>query len=319
MNRLPILSSASQRFAVALLLGLSLVVSSCASRTSPRPKVTTSRNLLFASPQGHDLYMDLYVPRTAHHDAPVVVWIFGGSWKFGSKSVHLNVRDLTDYGIAVASIQYRLSGVAKYPAQLEDCRAAVAWLRANGRTYGIDPYRIGVSGESAGGHLATLVGTIEEAPKIRAVFAMYPPSNLVTLSRHFSGPVAKPGSIDRLLGGPVEQNLALAKDASPVNHVNSSSPPFLIVHGARDVLVPLEQSQELLRCLRRSHVESRLIVMPHKGHWFRLSPSQVREVARFFAAHFDMPEPQAGRTSPSSDPWEDDCSRPALLTKNFPR
>ena len=117
-------------------------------------------NVVFASPGGHALHMDLYVPPSTH-PVPVVMWIFGGSWKIGSKGYHVIVRRLTQHGIAVASIEYRLSGTAKYPAQIEDCRTALEWLKQNGSRYEIDPQRIGVSGESAGGHLAALLATEE--------------------------------------------------------------------------------------------------------------------------------------------------------------
>ena len=256
----------------------------CASYAPARPGEKNYRKVHFASPEGHRLYMDLYIPQTAR-PAPVVVWIFGGSWKYGSNGYHLNLRDLTASGIAVAAIQYRLSGAAKYPAQLEDCRTAVQWLRANGARYGIDPHRIGVSGESAGGHLAALLGTVDGAPSIRAVCALYPPTDLVALGRMYESP-NKPSDIDKLLGGPLEQKLALAEAASPVDHVTSSSAPFLIFHGADDTLVPLAQSQELQRRLIRAGVESRLVVVPGKGHWFLLNRSQIAEAARFFQRHF---------------------------------
>jgi acetyl esterase/lipase len=230
--------------------------------------------------------MDLYVPES-QKPVPVVVWIFGGSWKFGSNRYHVNVRDLTKSGIAVASIQYRLSGIAKYPAQLDDCRTAVQWLRENGKRYGIDAQRIGVSGESAGGHLAALLGTVEGKSRIRAVLAMYPATDLVALSHHDSG-LYHSDSIERLLGGPVEERQELAREANPMTHVSASSPPFLIIHGARDKVVPPEQSAELERALARAHVEVRRIVVPDKGHWFRLNAEQRDEVARFFQVHFGM-------------------------------
>lgn len=261
-----------------------LFAAGCAADGPAHPGEKIHRNVLYASPQGHDLRLDLYVPKTVQ-PAPVVIWIFGGSWKIGSKGYHVNVRDLTDYGIAVAAIDYRLSQTATYPAQLEDCQAALRWLQQNGGAYGIDPQRIGVSGESAGGHLAALLGTTEGAREIRAVCALYPPTDLVRLGRRD----AKPGqlsSIEKLLGGPIEQKLALAAEASPVNHVQPASPPFLLIHGDRDQTVPLEQSRELQRRLVRAHVESRLIILHGKEHWFLLDRSQVAEVARFFRVHF---------------------------------
>ena len=271
-----------------------LLVAGCAAYGPPRSGEDIYRNVLFASPQGHDLHMDLYVPQTVK-PAPVVIWIFGGSWKFGSKSYHVIVRDLTRSGIAVAAIKYRMSGTAVYPAQLDDCRAAVQWLRKNGGHFGIDPQRIGASGESAGGHLAALLGTVEGASSVRAVLALYPPTDLVTLGREFANP-EKPSNIEKLLGGPIEQKLALAAEASPVNNVSASSPPFLLIHGARDELVPLEQSLELQRRLARANVEARLIVVPDKGHWFRLDANQMAEVARFFRRHFS-PKTSAAQIS----------------------
>jgi acetyl esterase/lipase len=265
-----------------------LLLASCAA---PRPKYPGEKiyaDVVFASPQGRDLRMDLYVPQS-EKPVPVVVWIFGGSWKFGSNRYHVNVRDLTKHDIAVASIEYRLSQTAKYPAQLEDCRSAVAWLRANGKRYGIDPERIGVSGESAGGHLAALLGTIDGKDRVRAVLALFPATDLVALSRRNPGPF-KSNSIDQLLGGPVAERMELAREASPVNHVGRSAPPFLIMHGKRDIVVPIEQSEELERRLKRAGVPVRLIVVRDKGHWFRLSEEQMDKVAGFFWLHFGMRE-----------------------------
>lgn len=258
----------------------------CAPYGLPRSGEKVVRNVTFARPNNHPLRMDIYVPKTPT-PPPVVVWIFGGSWKFGSKAYHVNLRDLTRSGIAVAAIEYRLSGTAIYPAQLQDCQAAVDWLRAHGAEMGIDPKRIGISGESSGGHLAALLGTVEGKAKIQAVCALYPPTDLVTLGAKYENP-KKFSNIDRLLGGRVSGRIPLAKAASPVEHVSSNSPPFLLIHGAKDTLVPLEQSQKVDEKLKRVGVESRLIVVPEKGHWFLLNPAQLDEVARFFQRHFGL-------------------------------
>ena len=258
----------------------------CAPYGWPRSGEKIIRNVVFSQPNNHPLRMDLYVPKTAT-PAPVVVWIFGGSWKFGSKAYHVNLRDLTRSGIAVAAIEYRLSGTAIYPAQLQDCEAAVEWLRAHGAEVGIDPKRIGVSGESSGGHLAALLGTVEGKAKIRAVCALYPPTDLITLGAKYENP-KQLSNIDRLLGGRVSRKISLAKEASPLEHVSNDSPPFLLIHGANDTLVPLDQSQQFDEKLKRVGVESRLSVVPEKGHWFLLNPAQLSEVAQFFCRHFGM-------------------------------
>ena len=227
--------------------------------------------------------MDLYVPKAAN-PAPVVLWIFGGGWRIGSKGYHVNVRELTSAGIAVASMQYRMSRTAVYPAQLEDCQAAVQWLRSNGSRYGLDPQRIGASGESSGGHLAALLAAAEGKSRIRAVCALYPPTDLVTLGQKYAK-TYKRGSINSLLGGPIEQKLDLAAAASPINHVSAALPPFLIIHGELDGIVPLEQSERLFNALAEAHVDAQLMVVPGKGHWFRLDNVQFAEVSRFFQVH----------------------------------
>ncbi|MEA3188504.1 MAG: hypothetical protein QOD99_2334 [Chthoniobacter sp.] len=272
-------------FASGCVAVVCLVLSvGCAAYGPPHAGEKIYRNVQFAAPTGSPLFMDLYVPQSAR-PAPVVVWIFGGSWRIGSKGYHLNDRDLTHYGMAVASIQYRLSGTAKYPAQLEDCAAAVDWLRLNGGRFGLDPQRIGLSGESAGGHLAALLGVMEGAPRIRAVCALYPPTDLVPLGWRYANR-QRPSAIEDLLGGPIQQKLALAAAASPINHVNASSPPFLLIHGDLDELVPLEQSQWLQRRLRGAGGEATLLVVHGKGHWFLLQKNQLKAVADFFRRYF---------------------------------
>jgi acetyl esterase/lipase len=210
-----------------------------------------------------------------------VLWIFGGGWMFGSKGYHVNVRDLTSVGIAVASIQYRLSGTAVYPAQLEDCRAAVQWLRTHGARYGIDAKRMGASGESAGGQLAALLGAVEGKSRIRGVCALYPATDLIDLGRLYAKP-GKRSLIEKFLGGPIEENLDLAADASPIDHISPSLPPFLIIHGVHDRVIPLQQSERLFLALSDARVPAQFIVVTDKGHWFRLDNEQFAEVSRFF-------------------------------------
>jgi len=262
-----------------------VLLSGCAAYSPPRVwGESIHRNIVFASPGGRDLRLDLYLPPKSARPAPVVLWVFGGSWKLGSRGYHLNVRDLTKHGIAIAAMDYRLSDEAKYPAQLQDCQAALHWLQANADQYGLDPKRIAAAGESSGGHLAALLGTIEGREKIRAVFALYPVTDLVAIGRQYVH--GNPSDIERLLGGPIEEKLVLARAGSPVNHVSPDSPPFLIIHGAKDTLVLPDQSQQLHNRLQAAGVESRLIFLPDKGHWFTLSPAQRDTVAKFFQSHF---------------------------------
>ncbi|MDI1311079.1 alpha/beta hydrolase [Prosthecobacter sp.] len=263
-----------------LCLITSLFLAGCSTYGPERPGEKIYRDVEFAAPGGRRLCMDLYVPKTAK-PAPVVLWMFGGGWRFGSKGYHVNVRDLTSVGIAVASIQYRLSQDAVYPAQLEDCCAAAEWLRVNGARYGIDATRMGASGESSGGHLATMLAAKAGKSRIQAVCALYSPTDLNELGALYAKP-GKESLIDKFLGGTLEQKYALAADASPLNYISSSLPPFLIIHGERDRVVPLEHSERLFFALADAGVDAQFIVVPGKGHWFRLDDAQFSEVSRFF-------------------------------------
>ncbi|WP_395739904.1 alpha/beta hydrolase fold domain-containing protein [Prosthecobacter sp.] len=266
-----------------LLLFLSL--SGCAPYGPARPNEKIYRSLVFASPGGKDLRMDLYVPRS-DKPVPVVLWMFGGGWVVGSNRYHINVRDLTSSGIAVASIQYRLSSTAVFPAQLDDCRAACQWLRKNGARYGLDPERIGAAGESAGGHLAALLAAKEGKSCIRAVCALYSPSDLVELGWLYEKR-KKLNLIEKFLGGRMAEKTDLAATASPINYATPAMPPFLLIHGVHDHVVPIEQSERFFLALADAGVEADLIEVPDKLHWFRLDNAQFAEVSTFFHRHLD--------------------------------
>lgn len=261
-----------------------ILLASCSTYRPSRPGEKVYRDVLFAKPGGHKLRMDLYVPQTAK-PAPVVMWIFGGCWRFGSKGYHVIMRDLTSAGIAVASIQYRMSNRAVYPAQLEDCRAAAQWLRDNGARYGIDASRMGASGESSGGQLAALLAATEGKSRIQGVCTLYPVTDLIELGSLYEQRSVGRKLIEKLLGGSMEKKIDLAAEASPVYHISRSLPPFLIIHGQRDRIIPVEHSEWFFRTLEEAGVEAQLIVVPDKGHWFRLNNEQFAEVSRFFQVH----------------------------------
>lgn len=266
-----------------LCAGVALGFPSCAAYGPAHSGEKIHRQVAYASPDGHALHLDLYVPASPR-PAPVVLWFHGGGWKYGHKGYNLHVRDLTRYGLAVASVQYRLIGEAVYPAPLDDCRAAIAWVRTHGATYGLDPRRIGLSGESAGGHLAALAGTIESRPSIGAVMAIYPPTDLIALGERYE---RYPGQslVEQFLGGPLATHRPLARAASPLNHVRSTSPSFLILHGEKDRLVRPEQGAALHQRLRQAGVDSTLHILPDKAHSFSLTGGQLRNTARFFHLH----------------------------------
>lgn len=230
-------------------------------------------NLEFTRPPTGALLLDLYLPEKAPAQLlPVVVWIHGGGWNKGSKEI-CPLTWLAAEGFAVASIDYRLTYAAQWPAQIDDCRAALRFLRANAARYQLDPHRLFVAGGSAGGHLAALMGTIDLPleERVAGVLDFYGPADLLTMPNN----TPEPGKTDaelaktngaQLLGGIVRDRPELAKRASALHQVTPGDAPFLILHGDADPAVPLEQSQRLHAALQAAGVPSTLRVIPGAGH-----------------------------------------------------
>ena len=250
--------------------------------------------------------LDLYIPNDpvapTRGPLPVIVFVHGGAWRTGDKADCPAIPFTAD-GYAVASVGYRLSQHATFPAQIDDCRAAIRWLRANARSYNLDPDRIGAWGPSAGGHLVALLGTMDDveaedgkrkAPsaKVQCVVDWFGPSDLAKMNAQ-APPFSRmdhdaPDAPEALLvGGPVQQNKDKAAAASPVTYVTKDDPPFLIVHGDQDPLVPLGQSQELADALRAAGVEVTLEVVKGAGHGGPAfeTPEARRRVLEFFNHH----------------------------------
>lgn len=258
-------------------LGLMALLGGCAPFTPPPPGEHVARFLPYKNVDHRTLRMDIYYPK-GDGPHPLVFWIHGGGWKYGDKGWRLYVRKLTEYGFAVSSLEYRLSGRAKYPAQYDDCRDGFDFVRKNARELQLDPDRIFLAGTSAGGHLAALLGVKETRARVRAVFAQYPATDL----NGFENQGAKRGYLPNLLGGSVVDHRAMAIAASPINFVSAASPPFFFMHGEKDALVPVEQSIRMHRKLLAAGVHSELVVLPGLEHGFPLSDAQVAQVAAFF-------------------------------------
>jgi len=261
----------------------------------------THRDLAYRA-DGHERQkLDLYLPEKSDRPAPLLIWIHGGGWQNGSKENALPLRQgWVERGYAVASINYRLSSHAVFPAQIEDCKAAIRWLRANAAKYQIDPARVGVWGSSAGGHLAALVGTagdvkslevgehLDQSSRVQAVCDYYGPTDFhAFVSRPGYENHANPTSPESLLlGGTVKEKPDLAKAASPTTHVTADDPPFLIIHGDQDPVVPLQQSELLFTALKsaRCHVHFHTIHGAGHGQGFD-GPEVLPMVQAFFDQH----------------------------------
>jgi acetyl esterase/lipase len=219
---------------------------------------------------------------------PLVVFVHGGGWSAGDKGSG-PYRPLIRQGFAIASINYRLSGEASWPAQIYDCKAAIRWLRANGAKYHLDTKKIGVWGTSAGGHLVALLGTtngvkslegnegnLKQSSEVQAVCDWFGPTDFVLMENRAKAPQQ---GIIKFLGG---TNLELAKAASPMTYVSSKAPPFLIIHGDQDPLVPLAQSQIFNDALKKAGVDTTLRVVEGGGHGKSFTAAETAAVIEFF-------------------------------------
>lgn len=226
-----------------------------------------------------ELKLDFY-PGSGQKAAPLIVWIHGGGWSGGSRKQAVPARRFQSLypEYAVASIGYRLTREAIFPAQIEDCRKAVAWLRQNSEKLAVDPKRFAAWGSSAGGHLASMVGTINDWPsdqasikgqcRVQAVVDYYGPTDLTALAKQkgFERHAQAGSAESRLLGGPVLELPAEAGRANPITYISPDDPPFFIVHGASDPVVAPSQSQLVHNALKAKGVQSELTLIPGAGH-----------------------------------------------------
>ena len=265
-------------------------------RPAPLPSgVKAERNIPYVENGHPNEVLDIFLPEQPS-DKPLalMIWIHGGAWMGGSQA-NPPVLYLVPKGFAVASIQHRFSSDAIWPAQAYDCKAAIRFLRANAAKYNFDPNHFGVGGDSSGGHLAAFVGTsgdVKEmegdlgntnvSSRVQAVVDWFGPTD-VTFMAQQSGPHSMirhdaPDSPEsRLLGGPVQEKRDLAKTANPLTYIDKNDPPFLIMHGDNDQLVPLGQSVVLAKALIDAGVEVTMKTIPgagHEGPQFRNAESQ---------------------------------------------
>ena len=220
---------------------------------------------------------DLYLPKDNPQGPPtLIVWIHGGAWMYSNKDWN-NVKYLVKHGYALASVDYRLSKDATFPAQIRDCNAALNFLLANAAAYGIDPGVSSWAAPPAGAQLALLLGLARNEralgadPSVRpfAILDFFGPTDLTGIIDEVGqghGREVQEDVVPRLLGGPLIDHLELARQASPLSYVSRENPPVLILHGDKDDLVPYTQSQRLHAQLDQAGVKNQLITVKGAGH-----------------------------------------------------
>lgn len=305
-----------------IFLGLiSLITLSCRQSFSIQVISDISYYTYQKDGQNKALTLDLYLPKKSSKDAintfPVIVFIHGGGWYEGDKKVCPG-KLVAQQDYIMACISYRFSSEALFPAQIYDVKNAVRWLRKNAGKYQINPDKVGAWGYSAGGHLSILLGTSSGIPelegenseissKIQAVCNWYGPTDFSQVPPAFTEAITPELVKDKsyrkrrwflytlathqLIGSPVSKNSKLTQLANPINYIDPSDPPVLIMHGKKDNVVPISQSEILYKALQKNRVSVTFSRPQDRGHNFEgkngefYDPQLIKETVTFFDQH----------------------------------
>ena len=323
----------SQRLPVTIVVfGLFAWTAAQANAQPGRPPelpapVALQANIPYANTDNPRQKLDLLLPKNATENGtlPVIVYIHGGAWLAGDRVFgHDRLSAYVSSGkYAGVSIGYRLSREAKWPAQIHDCKAAIRWIRANADKYRLDPDRIGVIGDSAGGHLAAMLGTsggvddldgvlgehTDVSSQVQCVVDQFGPSDLLAMKDY-------PSRLDHdqanspegmLIGGRVSENQEIADSASPITYVSDDDPPFLIIHGNRDMVVPYNQSERFAAALKQAQVECAFMTVDGAGHGGFRNPKVRQRRRQFLDTHLldeanTFSDETVGNRAPSQPP-----------------
>lgn len=295
-----------------LLSLLALLLSACGAgetvANASAPTVFTSaklgtvdRNITYCTRDGVDLAMDVYYPRVMERPAPAVVYVHGGGWRLGDKEKGSGIPDipaLVARGYLVAAVDYRLAPEYKFPAQIQDVKCAIRSLRAHAAAYNLDPERIGAWGGSAGGHLVALLAVsdgssgwdvgqyLDQSSRIQAAVVLFGPADLTTNMSFLQ---------ERIINqafGTTDRSSPVLKRASPVTYISKDDPPFLILQGTDDKIVPPAQAHILYTKLEATGVPAQLVFVQHAGHGFQEEGGQIKptrpEITKIIADFFDQ-------------------------------
>lgn len=266
----------SRRVCAALFLSV-LPLASQADDSRP---LAVLRDIEYARVGEHALKFDLHLPNGKPR-SPLIIWVHGGAWRSGSKS-GMPLRKLVDEDYAIASVDYRLSTEARFPAQIHDIKAAIRFLRGHSGAWRVSSKKIVIAGDSAGAHLATLVGVSNghaelegtvgndsrQRSDVQGIISFYGAANLTTILSQSTphGLNVRVPALELLLGGQPTNVLALARLASPVFHVDRHDPPLLLLHGDQDPQMPINQSHELCGAYQKVKAPVQLEVVHGAAH-----------------------------------------------------
>ena len=282
------------------LVALALVGTPAPAQKPPQvpDSVLFETGIEYANPDGQHLQLDLARPKSAGEPLPAVLCIHGGGFRAGNRQGYdAQCIRLAEKGYVAATITYRLAPKYPFPAAIHDTKAAVRWLRANAKKYHIDPERIGVTGGSAGGHLAQFLGVTsdvkefegnggnpKESSKVACVVNYYGPSDF---TKSYGKSVDAAEVLPLFLGGNLEKARPLHIRASPLYWVTPNAAPTLCIHGTEEKYVAHEQAEWIVDRLKAAGVEAELLTLVGAGHGFRGKDAETAEKAMiaFFDKH----------------------------------
>ena len=278
----------------APLLCLTILLSLAANRISAaEAEIETKTDVVYGEADGVKLLLDLHQPKGLDRDVPAIVFIHGGGWAAGDKRDFADgARQIAKAGYVTISINYRHAPKFLFPAQVEDSKCAVRWLRAHAKDMHVDPQRIGAIGGSAGGHLVMMLGTMDkfdglegqggwpdQSSKVQAVVSLFGPTNLVG-----DWPPTTQGILTNFLGGDQKEKKDAYVQASPIKYVNTGDAPMLLFQGTKDVLVPYDQAFQMATALTNANVPGRVEILLGAGHGWggKQLEETVRQTVDFF-------------------------------------
>ncbi len=248
--------------------------------SSPYGAAVMTKDIPYVSHPGSNQNFNLYLPKDkGTKPYPIVVWVHGGAWMLGSKEWD-NVKYLVKEGYAIASVEYRFTSEAPFPAQIQDCNAALNFILAHAADYGVDAKRFVIGGGSAGGHLALMLGLARgqkdfganPAVKPLAILDFFGPTDFNRAKSDLEAIHSQKGldlfkdAVSKLVGAPIDESADKARIASPMNYVSAAAPPVMILQGGKDDLVPAAQSERLHAALDKAGVKNELVVIDDAGH-----------------------------------------------------
>jgi len=296
----------SMKKIMTLLSAILLSIFTVNVQANTLESAVVDKDIVFKTVKGREIKLDLYKPKVhSEQPYPLLVWVHGGAWKRGSKDAiptknPLLLQSVIEKGYALASVDYRLSGEAIFPAPVQDINDAINFLHDHAKQYHIAADNVVMMGRSAGGHLAGLIGTtnahgdisfyVKPKYQVKAVVSFFGPTDLLALGTKGGKSASKKSSVSRFLGDTPSAIPEIAKQASSTTYVNDETPPFIQLHGTIDKRVPLSQSELLKAKLDGNNIENQLWIEEGVGHSAPIFDSQkyVPHVMAFLNKHFPV-------------------------------